>query len=74
MGATAGYVFHIKKYMRLELGLQFGYLQSDYRHYQPDTGYEHLYRDPYKVGKFYFFGPTSVSATLTVPLYVKYKQ
>lgn len=74
VGATAGYVFHIKKYMRLELGLQVGYLQSDYRHYQPDTGYEHLYRDPYKVGKFYFFGPTSVSATLTVPLYVKYKK
>ncbi len=74
VGATAGYVFHIKKYMRLELGLQVGYLQSDYRHYQPDAAYEHLYRDPDKVGRYYLFGPTSVSATLTVPLYVKYKK
>ncbi len=74
VGATAGYVFHIKKYMRLELGLQVGYLQSDYRHYQPDEAYEHLYRDPYKVGRLSFFGPTGVSATLTVPLYIKVRK
>lgn len=68
-GISAGYVFSLSRNIFLELGLNLGYLSSDYRHYQPSPDYEHLYRDPYKVGKFTFLGPTKASVTLIVPIY-----
>ena len=70
-GLSAGYVFPVSRGLRLEVGLNVGYLYSDYRHYQPSPDYEHLYRDPYRVGKFTYFGPTKASVTLIVPIYNK---
>lgn len=72
-GVSAGYVLPLGRNVFLELGLNFGYLSSDYRHYQPSPDYEHLYRDPYKVGKFTFWGPTRASVTLMVPIYSSYR-
>lgn len=74
VGATVGYVFPIRKYFRVELGLSLGYLSSDYRHYQPSLDYEHLFRDPYKVGKYTLWGPVGASATIILPIYSSHKR
>ncbi len=74
VGATLGYVFPIRKYFRVELGLSLGYLSSDYRHYQPSLDYEHLFRDPYKVGKYTLWGPVGASATIILPIYSSHKR
>lgn len=67
-GLTYGYAMPVCKWMNMEFSLSVGYLQSDYRHYQPDMNYEHLYKDKYKVGKFSWFGPTKAKISLVIPI------
>lgn len=67
-GLTYGYAMPVCKWLNMEFSLSVGYLQSDYRHYQPDAGYEHLYRDKYKVGKVSWFGPTKAKISLVIPI------
>ncbi len=70
-GLTYGYSLPIGKWLNMEFSLSAGFLQSDYRHYRPDSAYEHLYRDPYKTGKYSWFGPTKAKVSLVVPIMVR---
>ena len=67
-GLTYGYAVPICKWLNMEFSISAGYLQTDYRHYQPDEAYEHLYRDHYKIGKTSWFGPTKAKISLVLPL------
>lgn len=67
-GLTYGYALPICRWLNMEFSISAGYLHSDYRHYQPDPAYEHLYRDKYKVGKISWFGPTKAKISLVVPI------
>ncbi len=67
-GLTYGYALPICRWLNMEFSVSAGYLHSDYRHYQPDPAYEHLYRDKYKVGKISWFGPTKAKISLVVPI------
>ncbi len=67
-GVSYGYAMKLGRWFQMEFSLSLGYLQSDYRHYQPDVEYEHLYRDKYKVGKVSYFGPTKVQVSLVLPI------
>ena len=69
-GLTYGYSFPIGKLLQLELSASAGYLQADYRHYQPDPEYNHLYIDKYKTGKLDYFGLTKLKVSLVVPINV----
>lgn len=52
----------------MEFSISAGYVRSDYRHYQPDEGYDHLFRDKYDVGTRSWFGPTKLKVSLVLPL------
>lgn len=67
-GLTYGYAMPICKWMNMEFSISAGFLRADYRHYQPDPGYNHLYRDRYKVGTTSWFGPTKAKVSLVIPL------
>ncbi len=67
-GLSYGYAMKIGKTLHLEFSLSLGYVGMDYRHYQPDLKYEHLFRDKYKVGKLSYFGPTKLAVTLVWPI------
>ena len=75
VGATAGYAMPIgrKKRINLEFSVSVGYLQTDYRHYQPTDSYDKLIRDKYNTGKVSYFGPTKAKVSLVVPLNFPYK-
>lgn len=68
-GLTYGYAMPICKWLNMELSVSAGYISSDYRHYQPDDGYDHLYRDKFKVGRMSWFGPTKLKVSLVLPLW-----
>lgn len=70
-GISAGYVFPLGRRLRAELSAAIGFLSSDYRQYQPDPDYEHLYRDPFRTGTFSYFGPTRLKASLVLPISVR---
>lgn len=67
-GLTYGYAMPIGKVFNLEFSVSAGYLNTDYRHYQPGEEYEALYRDPYKVGTLSYFGPTKLKISLVLPI------
>ncbi len=67
-GLTYGYALPICRWLNMEFSISAGYMHSDYRHYQPDPGYNHLYRDKYKVGKISWFGPTKAKVSLVMPI------
>ncbi len=67
-GLTYGYAVPICKWLNMEFSISAGYLRTDYRHYQPDEAYEHLYRDHYKIGKTSWLGPTKAKISLVLPL------
>ncbi len=73
-GISYGYAMPVGKLFHLEFSLSVGYLSTDYRHYQPDPAYEHLYRDPYKVGKVSYFGPTKLAVSLVLPIEFELKR
>lgn len=72
-GLTYGYSMKISRLFNLEFSFSAGFMSSDYRHYVPGIGYEHLYRDRYKTGKISYFGPTKLKVSLVLPIRVKYK-
>lgn len=67
-GLTYGYAMPVCKWMNMEFSVSAGYLRTDYRHYQPDQDYEHLYRDKFKVGTTTWFGPTKLKVSLVIPI------
>ena len=69
-GVTGGYVAPLgkKKRLNMEFSISIGYLQADYRHYQPTDDYLKLIRDPYNVGTVRYFGPTKLKVSLIVPI------
>ena len=75
-GLTAGYAMPIgrKKRVNLEFSLSLGYLQSDYRHYQPTGDYDKLIRDKYNIGKVSYFGPTKAKVSLVIPINIPGKK
>ena len=70
-GLTYGYSRPIAQWCNLELSASVGFLRSDWRHYEPGVGYEHLYRDPSRTGVFSYFGPTKLKVSLVIPITVK---
>jgi len=68
VGLTYGYALPIGKVFNLEFSLSAGYLNTDYRHYQPGQEYDNLYRDPYKVGTLSYWGPTKAKISLVLPI------
>ena len=71
-GLSYGYAMKLgKSPLNLEFAVSVGYLQSDYRHYQPDLYYDKLYRDPYLKGKISYFGPTKLKVSIVLPITIK---
>lgn len=68
VGLTYGYAMPIGKVFNLEFSVSAGYLNTDYRHYQPGEEYEALYRDPTKVGTLSYWGPTKLKISLVLPI------
>ena len=70
VGASAGYAIGLgkKKKVSMNFSLALGFLQSDYRHYNPGNEYEFLIKDPYNIGKYTWMGPTKAKVTLCVPI------
>ncbi len=73
-GLTYGFALPISKLLNMEFSLSVGFLQSDYRHYQPDPDYEHLFLDKYNTGTLSYFGPTKLKVSLVLPITVKYQK
>lgn len=73
-GLTYGFACPLGKYFNMEFSASVGYLNTDWRHYQPDAPYEHLIRDPYKTGNTSYFGPTKLKVSLVAPIMIKYKR
>ena len=67
-GLTYGYALPLWSWCNLELSASLGFMRSDWRHYEPGLGYEHLYRDPFRTGVLSYFGPTKLKASLVVPI------
>lgn len=70
-GASAGYIMPLGRRLRLELSASIGYLESDYRHYQPSPDYAHLYKDYFKEGTFSYFGLTRAKVSLVIPVSIR---
>ncbi len=73
-GVSYGYSLPVGKVCNFEFSASVGFMHSDWRHYQPDAAYEHLYRDPAKTGVVSYFGPTKLKVSLVVPIRVKYRR
>ena len=67
-GFTYGYALPICRWANMEFSVSAGFLRSAYRHYQPDDGYDHLFRDYYNAGRVSWFGPTKAKISLVIPL------
>ncbi len=67
-GLSYGYALPLCRWANMEFSLSLGYLRSDYRHYQPDEDYKHLYRDHQNTGKVTWIGPTKAKISLVIPL------
>jgi hypothetical protein len=73
-GLSYGYAMPIGKRLNLELSLSVGYASIAYRGYTPSEDYEILWRDPEKVGRWHYFGPTKAQVSLVLPFIVKVKK
>lgn len=73
-GLSYGYAMPIGKRLNLEFSLSAGYASIAYRGYTPSTDYENLWRDPEKVGRWHYFGPTKAQVSLVFPFSIKYKK
>ena len=60
--------------LNLEFSASLGFMQSNYRHYQPVPDYGKLYRDPYLKGKMSYFGPTKLKVSLVLPITVNIRK
>ena len=70
-GISCGYAKPIGKRLNMEFALSVGYASIAYRGYTPGAGYEQLFRDPEKVGRWKYFGPTKAQVSLVLPINVK---
>ncbi len=66
VGVSYGYARKLGRKLQMEFSVSVGYLAMDYRSYQPDTGYEHLYK--YQTGELSYFGPTKLAISLVWPI------
>jgi len=73
-GLSYGYAMPIGKRLNLELSVSMGYASIAYRGYTPSEDYEILWRDPEKVGRWHYFGPTKAQVSLVLPFIVKMKK
>ena len=73
-GLSYGYAMPIGKRLNLELSVSAGYASIAYRGYTPSEDYEILWRDPEKVGRWHYFGPTKAQVSLVLPFIVKVKK
>ena len=73
-GLSYGYAMPIGKRLNLELSISAGYASIAYRGYTPSEDYEILWRDPEKVGRWHYFGPTKAQVSLVLPFIIKYKK
>ncbi len=71
-GLSYGYAMPIGNIFNLEFSVSVGYVNADYRHYQPDYDYSQLYRDPFRTGTLSYFGPTKLKVSLVLPIKIKY--
>lgn len=72
-GLTYGYAMPIGRHLNLEFSISAGYASIPYRGYTPSEDYEILWRDPNKVGRLHYFGPTKAQVSLVIPIRVKTK-
>lgn len=73
-GLSYGYAMPIGRRLNLEFSLSVGYASIAYRGYTPSEDYEILWRDPEKVGRWHYFGPTKAQVSLVLPFIVKVKK
>lgn len=73
-GLSYGYAMPIGKRLNLELSVSMGYASIAYRGYTPSEDYEILWRDPEKVGRWHYFGPTKAQVSLVLPFIIKVKK
>ena len=72
-GLSYGYAMPIGRHLNLEFSVSAGYASIAYRGYTPSEDYEILWRDPEKVGRLHYFGPTKAQVSLVIPIRVKTK-
>ena len=70
-GVTYGYARPLGKKLNLEISLSFGYANIPYQGYIPSENYEYLWRDPNRVGRWHFIGPTKAQVSLVLPIVKK---
>lgn len=73
-GLSYGYAMPVGKRMNLEFSVSVGYASIAYRGYTPSKDYEILWRDPEKVGRWHYIGPTKAQVSLVLPFIVKVKK
>ena len=71
-GVSGGYSMPLgrKKWGNLEFSLGLGYLDTQFRHYQPTDSYDKLIHDRPRDGKASYFGPTKAKVSLVIPINV----
>ena len=72
-GLSYGYAMPIGRHLNMEFSISAGYASIPYRGYTPSEDYEILWRDPNKVGRLHYFGPTKAQVSLVIPIRVKTK-
>ena len=73
-GLSYGYAMPVGKRMNLELSVSVGYASIAYRGYTPSEDYEILWRDPEKVGRWHYIGPTKAQVSLVLPFIINVKK
>lgn len=72
-GLSYGYSMPIGKRLNMEFSISAGYASIAYRGYTPSDDYEILWRDPEKMGRWHYFGPTKAQVSLVIPITAKLK-
>ena len=72
-GLSYGYAMPIGRHLNLEFSISAGYASIAYRGYTPSEDYEILWRDPNKVGRIHYVGPTKAQVSLVIPIRIKTK-
>lgn len=67
-GLSYSYAMPIGKRLNMEFSISAGYASIAYRGYTPSDDYEILWRDPEKVGRLHYLGPTKAQITLVLPI------
>ena len=73
-GLSYGYAMPVGKRINLEFSLSVGYASIAFRGYAPSEDYGILWRDPDKVGRWKYIGPTKAQISLVIPITAKLEQ